>query len=324
MYQTDEEKQANLQRIAAEQAAEEERLASFEPHGPYPALTCIARMKPGQNHVQAKCERVATRYVSKLKTRVTEAVFSDHSGAIKAVWFGPPPTLATGTEYDINGKLIYKNMDLQLSAPKVGPVAVLRNVWTGLIDGGVGLTEDGKWGQLRKKVFERDGYKCVLCGSRTDLTADHIVELSLGGANQLKNLRTLCAECHQERHGRKFLDGRSFDADDDYGENYELNPKVASLLKAQKTRQRIGIKYIDNDRIYSERVIHPKSVYRHKYLKHIHVYVSAYDELDSAERVFRLSRIKLCNTRLNFYDNNGTKSTERPKPYRDFSGFYRD
>lgn len=53
-------------------------------------------------------------------------------------------------------------------------------------------------GRLRKQVFERDGYRCVApgCGSWVDLTCDHIVPESKGGATTLENLQTMCRPCN--------------------------------------------------------------------------------------------------------------------------------
>ena len=59
---------------------------------------------------------------------------------------------------------------------------------------------------LRYKVLERDGFKCVVCGrSQGDsvkLHVDHYIPLSKGGRTELKNLRTLCAECNHGKAGR--------------------------------------------------------------------------------------------------------------------------
>ena len=49
---------------------------------------------------------------------------------------------------------------------------------------------------FRSSVLERDGGKCVICGSRKQLEVDHIVEFWRGGANEATNGLTLCKECH--------------------------------------------------------------------------------------------------------------------------------
>ena len=53
---------------------------------------------------------------------------------------------------------------------------------------------------LRTKVFQRDGYKCKLCGKgapETSLEIDHILPCSKGGLTEERNLRTLCIECNR-------------------------------------------------------------------------------------------------------------------------------
>jgi hypothetical protein len=55
---------------------------------------------------------------------------------------------------------------------------------------------------LRKQVFERDAYRCLECGSWKDLTLDHIIPVSRGGADTLDNLRSLCAPCNSRKGAR--------------------------------------------------------------------------------------------------------------------------
>lgn len=55
------------------------------------------------------------------------------------------------------------------------------------------------WVAVRKRVFERDGHACVLCGCTDGLECDHIREVRKGGRPEMDNLRTLCAPCHRNR-----------------------------------------------------------------------------------------------------------------------------
>jgi 5-methylcytosine-specific restriction endonuclease McrA len=48
-------------------------------------------------------------------------------------------------------------------------------------------------------VFERDGGRCVECGSGFDIQYDHVIPLALGGANTVQNLQILCAPCNQAK-----------------------------------------------------------------------------------------------------------------------------
>jgi hypothetical protein len=55
----------------------------------------------------------------------------------------------------------------------------------------------------RKRVYERDGNKCVNCGHEGDdanpLTLDHKLPLSRGGTNRIGNLQTMCFDCNQAK-----------------------------------------------------------------------------------------------------------------------------
>lgn len=57
------------------------------------------------------------------------------------------------------------------------------------------------WKDLRAKRLEIDGYQCSNCGSTESLQVHHVVPKSLGGVNEVSNLRTLCADCHDKAHG---------------------------------------------------------------------------------------------------------------------------
>ena len=53
-----------------------------------------------------------------------------------------------------------------------------------------------------RRVFERDAYRCLRCGTWLDLTIDHIVPRSRGGTDDLHNLQTLCRSCNSWKGDR--------------------------------------------------------------------------------------------------------------------------
>lgn len=50
--------------------------------------------------------------------------------------------------------------------------------------------------EVRDRIFSRDNYKCVLCGSTERLTIDHIISIYRGGTDDDDNLQTLCNRCN--------------------------------------------------------------------------------------------------------------------------------
>lgn len=51
----------------------------------------------------------------------------------------------------------------------------------------------------RYNVFRRDGHMCVYCGSKKDLTIDHVVPKSAGGRDTWENLVTSCQPCNAKK-----------------------------------------------------------------------------------------------------------------------------
>jgi HNH endonuclease len=55
---------------------------------------------------------------------------------------------------------------------------------------------------IRLRIFDRDGWRCVSCGSSEDLTIDHIRPRARGGTNEESNLQTLCRPCNCRKGAR--------------------------------------------------------------------------------------------------------------------------
>ncbi len=54
----------------------------------------------------------------------------------------------------------------------------------------------------RVNIYKRDGYACVYCGNKDNLTLDHVIPRSRGGRDQWDNLVTACQRCNTEKGDR--------------------------------------------------------------------------------------------------------------------------
>jgi len=53
--------------------------------------------------------------------------------------------------------------------------------------------------EIRHEVWRRDGGKCAQCSGRENLEFDHIIPLSKGGSNTVRNIELLCEKCNREK-----------------------------------------------------------------------------------------------------------------------------
>jgi 5-methylcytosine-specific restriction endonuclease McrA len=54
----------------------------------------------------------------------------------------------------------------------------------------------------RFNLFLRDHFECQYCGSRKDLTFDHVIPRRLNGKTSWENVATACAPCNLKKGGR--------------------------------------------------------------------------------------------------------------------------
>lgn len=54
----------------------------------------------------------------------------------------------------------------------------------------------------RQRLYKRDNHECTYCGSKKNLTIDHIMPKSRGGQNTWMNLITSCSSCNRLKGDR--------------------------------------------------------------------------------------------------------------------------
>jgi len=65
-----------------------------------------------------------------------------------------------------------------------------------------------RWDNIRHQVYQRDGFRCVMCGKKTKLHAHHVVPVQVSHDNSINNLVSVCGHCHRklEAIGYKILE----------------------------------------------------------------------------------------------------------------------
>lgn len=97
-----------------------------------------------------------------------------------------------GIRKDNESKQIYHKRYCENNIEKIRHLKSLRYAREKGADGKHTLKE---WNRLKDK-FDN---KCVLCKEVKTLTKDHIIPLSLGGNNFIKNIQPLCRNCNSKK-----------------------------------------------------------------------------------------------------------------------------
>ena len=64
-----------------------------------------------------------------------------------------------------------------------------------------------RYRELHRQVLERDGWRCQVCGSMQHLQVHHLKFRSQLGADEERNLITLCINCHERAHTKSVYGG---------------------------------------------------------------------------------------------------------------------
>ena len=75
--------------------------------------------------------------------------------------------------------------------------------------------------KVKDAVWERDGHRCILCGSYQAMPNSHYIKRSQGGLGIEENITTMCLTCHDAFDGA----GRA-----------HLKPKVEKYLRSKYPR----------------------------------------------------------------------------------------
>ena len=62
---------------------------------------------------------------------------------------------------------------------------------------------NGIWTKLREECLKRDSFICQKCGSPHNIVVHHLKYPGIWGEEELKDLVTLCSDCHDKVHGKK-------------------------------------------------------------------------------------------------------------------------
>lgn len=54
----------------------------------------------------------------------------------------------------------------------------------------------------KKNIMVRDRFTCAYCGTKHDLTIDHVIPISRGGKQNWENMVTACMTCNQKKADR--------------------------------------------------------------------------------------------------------------------------
>jgi 5-methylcytosine-specific restriction endonuclease McrA len=90
--------------------------------------------------------------------------------------------------------------------------------------------------KLKAAVHDRDGHRCVYCGTESDLSVDHKVPQSRGGTDDIDNLQTLCRPCNASKRDMTHNEFVSRNANETFRQRYRAEQSKTEQNTADAPR----------------------------------------------------------------------------------------
>lgn len=96
----------------------------------------------------------------------------------------------------------------------------------------------------RQTVYDRDGNKCLRCGSKYRLTLDHVIPVCKGGSSDYDNLQTLCHSCNNEK-ADEIIDYRDTSTDLSIEEAVAYFQQCLDERRQEREKKKNGLPWAD-------------------------------------------------------------------------------
>lgn len=173
------------------------------------------RMGWGPKDAHLKCvddrEYVTLNASSRTRSIDSEPTFTreQRESGPQALRFKPSDQSSLGTRfYWVYGERVYST-EAELSAPQF--LEILRaedSKKRAKLEAAITTAQQASRPATRREpisddvkmfVWQRDGGRCVKCGSSANLEFDHVIPLAMGGSNTARNLQLLCGDCNRAK-----------------------------------------------------------------------------------------------------------------------------
>lgn len=117
--------------------------------------------------------------------------------------------------------------------------------------------------RVKREVWDRDGGKCVLCGSSERIEFDHVHPVSKGGSSSASNVQLLCRTCNRKKraktaehvatHAQVSLDMRTTETETEALQRTETETETETTQKSRASRSATPAKPDDvSDQVWAD------------------------------------------------------------------------